>query len=64
MIPAFTTKNAFDWRVTAPRQSPFALDASGNPQPAMAGVDDNALPTLQRSPFDNPYNVVITARWA
>ena len=37
------TKNAFDCGVTAPGHNPFALDANGNPQPAVAGVYDNVI---------------------
>jgi hypothetical protein len=37
------TRNLFDCGVTAPGHNPTALDASGNPQPAKAGVYDNVI---------------------
>jgi parallel beta-helix repeat protein len=37
------TKNQFDCGITAPGHNPFALDASGNPQPSKAGVYDNVI---------------------
>ena len=37
------TGNAFDCGVTAPGHNPFALDANGNRQPAVAGVYDNVI---------------------
>jgi Right handed beta helix region len=37
------TRNAFDCGVTAPGHNPHALDASGNRQPAVAGVYDNVI---------------------
>jgi nitrous oxidase accessory protein NosD len=37
------TKNEFDCGVTAPGHNPFALDASGNRQPSVAGVYDNVI---------------------
>jgi parallel beta-helix repeat protein len=37
------TKNQFDCGITAPGHNPFALDASGNPQPSTAGVYDNVI---------------------
>ena len=37
------TKNQYDCGITAPGHNPFALDASGNPQPSKAGVYDNRI---------------------
>ena len=37
------TGNPFDCGVTAPGHNPFALDASGNPQPLVAGVYSNVI---------------------
>jgi Periplasmic copper-binding protein (NosD) len=37
------TKNLFDCGITAPGHNPFALDASGNPQPTVAGVYENVI---------------------
>ncbi|MDQ2960087.1 MAG: right-handed parallel beta-helix repeat-containing protein [Candidatus Dormibacteraeota bacterium] len=37
------TGNPFDCGVTAPGHNPFALDASGNPQPLVAGVYNNVI---------------------
>jgi Right handed beta helix region len=37
------TQNAFDCGVTVPGHNPFALDANGKPQPAVAGVYDNVI---------------------
>jgi Right handed beta helix region len=37
------TANPFDCGVTVPGHNPFALDASGNPQPLLAGVYDNVI---------------------
>ena len=37
------TKNLFDCGVTAPGHNPTALDSSGNPQPAKAGVYKNVI---------------------
>ncbi len=37
------TANPFDCGVTAPGHNPFALDASGNPQPLIAGVYGNVI---------------------
>jgi parallel beta-helix repeat protein len=37
------TANPFDCGVTAPGHNPFALDASGNPQPLVAGVYSNVI---------------------
>jgi hypothetical protein len=37
------TGNPFDCGVTVPGHNPFALDASGNPQPLVAGVYDNVI---------------------
>jgi parallel beta-helix repeat protein len=37
------TANPFDCGVTAPGHNPFALDASGNPQPLVAGVYGNVI---------------------
>ena len=37
------TANPFDCGVTAPGHNPFALDASGNPQPLIAGVYGNII---------------------
>src|SRR5579875_2266194 len=37
------TRNAYDCGVTAPGHNPNALDASGKPQPAKAGVYDNVI---------------------
>jgi parallel beta-helix repeat protein len=37
------TGNPFDCGVTSPGHNPFALDASGNPQPLVAGVYSNVI---------------------
>jgi hypothetical protein len=37
------TGNLFDCGVTVPGHNPFALDASGKPQPLVAGVYDNVI---------------------
>jgi Right handed beta helix region len=37
------TGNPFDCGVTVPGHNPFALDASGKPQPSVAGVYDNVI---------------------
>ena len=37
------TKNLFDCGITVPSHNGAALDASGNPQPAMAGVYNNVI---------------------
>ena len=37
------TENAFDCGVTVPGHNPFALNASGQRQPSVAGVYDNAI---------------------
>jgi parallel beta-helix repeat protein len=37
------TGNPFDCGVTVPGHNPFALDASGNPQPLVAGVYNNVI---------------------
>jgi nitrous oxidase accessory protein NosD len=37
------TKNPYDCGITVPGHNPFALDASGNPQPSKAGVYDNVI---------------------
>jgi parallel beta-helix repeat protein len=37
------TKNEFDCGITAPGHNPFALDASGKPQPSKAGVYKNVI---------------------
>jgi parallel beta-helix repeat protein len=37
------TANPFDCGVTVPGHNPFALDASGKPQPSVAGVYDNVI---------------------
>lgn len=37
------TRNLFDCGITVPGHNPFALDASGNPQPSKAGVFDNVI---------------------
>jgi hypothetical protein len=37
------TGNLFDCGVTAPGHNPHALDASGNPQPSVAGVYNNTI---------------------
>ena len=37
------TKNLSDCGITAPGHNPNALDTSGNPQPAVAGVYDNVI---------------------
>jgi hypothetical protein len=37
------TKNLFDCGITAPGHNPFALDASGNRQPSVAGVYRNVI---------------------
>lgn len=36
-------RNLFDCGITAPGHNPFALDANGNPQPAVAGVYGNVI---------------------
>ena len=37
------TGNLFDCGITVPGHNPFALDASGNPQPLVAGVYNNVI---------------------
>jgi parallel beta-helix repeat protein len=37
------TANPFDCGVTVPGHNPFALDATGKPQPSVAGVYDNVI---------------------
>ena len=37
------TRNAYDCGVTAPGHNPLALDSSGQPQPAKAGVFSNLI---------------------